>query len=261
MKNTKTKLAIAIFCLGSLAATNVGRAALSQFNVGYYGNYGATMYAQGYGHSTYATAFSVDRVGGDPLPVPHSDPFVSFCLDINNNLGNGWWQSGGFSETPLNNDSNPADRVELGLYRAASLYGQYSSGIMSVTGNGSGYAWTDKQKGAALQLAIWEVLYEKTGTYSIDASGGSGVNSFYVSSVDSGVRSLANQMLASTWNVVNLNIETTFWNAVTSGGAYRSSQDLIGPMAPVPEPSTVVAGALLLLPFLASTIRRRIKVK
>ena len=66
-------------------------------------------------------------------------------------------------------------------------------------------------------------------------------------------------MLASQWNKEDRNIGTTFWNAVNQNGTYRSSQDLIGPMAPVPEPTTIVAGALLLLPFLVSTIRRKVK--
>lgn len=237
------------------------QAGLSQLDISYYSTYYTTLSAQGYGHSTYATAFAADLKGGAPLPVSHTDPFVTFCLDINNNLATtgGWWKSGGFSDTPLNNDSNPADRVESGLYRAASLYAHYAPGIMSVTGNGSGFTWLDPQKGAALQLAIWEVLYEKTGTYSIDADGNNSNNAqeFYVSSVDGGVRTLANTMLSSAWNKVDLSLETTFWNSSNAQGGVGSSQDLIGPIAPVPEPTTVLAGALLLLPFMASTLRRK----
>jgi hypothetical protein len=241
------------------------QAGMSYFNVGYYGNYAATVVAQGQSHSTYATAFSIDWqnvVNSDPLPPNHTDPFVSFCLDVNAYMSKGWWRSGGFSDVPLNADSMGADRQELGLYRAASLYMHYAPGILSVAGDGRGYIWTDAQRGAALQLAIWEVLYETTGVFSIDRAGAVGnPDEFYVSSVDGGVRSLANQMLASQWNFVDLSLETTFWNAVNADGTARSSQDLIGPISAVPEASTIIAGALLLLPFLFSTIRRRPSVK
>lgn len=228
---------------------------ISQLNVSYYGDYGATVVAQTYVHNTLATAFSADRVGGDPLPIPHTDPFVTFCLDINNNLGNGWWKSGAFNEVPLTNDSNPADRVESGLYRAASLYKAYSGGILN-TANGQ---WINKQEGAALQLAIWEVLYEKgTQGYSIDQNNAVlDSDEFYVSSVNAAVRTRANQMLASAANTVDTSLNTTFWNAVVSQSnlATRSSQDLIGP---VPEPTTYLAGALLVLPFVVGGIRRKI---
>lgn len=229
---------------------------ISQLNISYYGDYGATVVAQTYVHNTLATAFSADRIDGDTLPIPHTDPFVTFCLDINNNLGNGWWKSGAFNEVPLTNDSNPADRVESGLYRAASLYKAYSGGILN-TANGQ---WIDKKKGAALQLAIWEVLYEKTGTYSIDADGNAGndANEFYVNpGLNQDVRDAANAMLASSYNTVDTSLNTTFWNAIKSQSdpTYRSSQDLIGP---VPEPTTYLAGALLVLPFVVGGIRRKI---
>ena len=246
---------------------NVGQAGLSYLKISYYTDFGATVYAQGYGHNTSVTAFAADLDGGAPLPVPHSDPFVTFCLDINNYLANGWWQSGGFADTPLNNDSSPADRQESGLYRAASLYAAYAGGIMNVGGSfaaqtGTSYdgIYTAREKGAALQLAIWEVLYEKSGSYSINENGSvANADEFYVSSVALDIRNLANTMLASAANNEDLSIASTFWNAVKPDGTYRSSQDLIGPMAgtsiAVPEPATMIAGALLLLPFGASTVR------
>lgn len=252
---------MAVGFLGSLAVANVGQAALSNFKVGYYYDYTANVVAQGNTHYTYATAFSVDWQnvsGSQPLPPNHTDPFVSFCLDINVNIANGWWSSGGFSSVPLITDL-PADRQEAGLYRAASLYRHYAPGILSASGNGSGFTWNNKQAGAALQLAIWEVLYEKGGLgYSIDQNNAiPNANEFYVSSVNAGVRSLANTMLSSTWNIEDHNLETTFWNAVNADGTPRRSQDLIGPISAVPEPTTLIAGGLLLLPFLASSLRRK----
>jgi len=251
-------------------------AALSYFNVGWYTDAGnsATVVAQGYTHSTYATAFSVNYLSGyrnnsgaysavpasgytysTPLPANHTDPFVSFCLDINVYIANGFWKSGGFSSVGPVDGTSGADRQEAGLYRAASLYAHYAPGILTASGNGSSYTWNDKARGAALQLAIWEVLYEKTGVYSLDAANGNGANSFYVSSVSQSIRNDANAMLSSQWNIEDHNLDTTFWNAAYANGSARGSQDLIGPISAVPEPTTIVAGVLLLLPFGLSTLR------
>ena len=231
-------LAVALVATGEITS----RAALSYFNVGYYtdAQNSALVVAQGYGHATYATAFSVDWQSGGALPAGHTDPFVSFCLDINTVLANGWWKSGGYSEVPLNSDSSPADRQELGLYRAASLYRHFAPGILTAVGNGSGFTWNDKERGAALQLAIWEVLYEKGTTFSIDKDLSRPVtDQFYASSVNASIRTLANSMLSSAWNTVDLNLETTFWNAANADGTPRSSQDLIGPILAVPEPGKI----------------------
>jgi hypothetical protein len=267
MKNTKAKLAVAVCCLGSLAAVNDGRAGLSDLDISVYYDYRMDVVANGTTHNTYATAFSANLVGGAALPSPHTDPFVTFCLDISANLGNGWWTSGSFADTALT--GNGGNRISDGLYRAASLYAYYSPGIMSVVGNGSGYSWTDKEKGAALQLAIWEVLYDGSGANDIslyDVTIG-GANGFQVASAyqinnsaNAAVVSLANTMLHnSSANYVNSSLDATFWNAVDANGNPRSSQDLIGPMSgtskAVPEPTTILAGALLLLPFGVSTAR------
>jgi len=175
-------------------------------------------------------------------------------------LGNGWWKSGSFSDLGLTSQSTPAVRQVGGFYRAASLYQHYAPGILTAAGNGSGFAWNDKTAGAALQLAIWEVLYEKGSAFSIDQdTSRADSTQFYVSSVSSSVRSLANTYLSSIWNIINPNLDTTFWNAVNGDGSPRSSQDLIGPVQPVPEPTTMIAAALLLLPFAASTISRKLR--
>ena len=144
MKNLKLALVAMAVAGGTQLAAQAG---LSQFNIGYYtdDNNAVTLHAQGYTHSTYATAFSVDRVGGDPIPFNHTDPFVSFCLDINTYIGNGYWQSGGFSSVPSvttpgdpNNPTGPAVRnVSSGLYTAANLYMHYAGAFGHASGNGS----------------------------------------------------------------------------------------------------------------------------
>jgi hypothetical protein len=182
---------------------------------------------------------------------------VTFCLDLTEGLQSGYWKSGAFSDVNLTGGDAP--RIADGLFRAASLYKQYSAGILNIAGNGQDYTWQNKMQGAALQLAIWEVLYQPYdstkahGGYDVTSGGYSG---FKVTSGNDAVLTLANSYLWGQYNTADYNLTTTFWNAVTQNGAVRCSQDLIGPTAPVPEPTTILAGALLLLPFGASTIRK-----
>lgn len=214
-KTAISMLSGAVLASMSLSAT----AGVSYFNIGYYTDAGntATIKVQGATVSTYATAFSVDwqatgpgGIASAPLPPNHGDPFVSFCLDANVYLGSGWFKSGGFSDVTLTSQSAPAVRQADGLYRAANLYSHYASGILNANGT-----WANKTDGAALQLAIWEVLYEKGTTYSIDRDvNRTDANQFYVSSVSQAIRDRANYMLANNSSAA-YSIDTTFWNAVT----------------------------------------------
>lgn len=255
MKIKKTVLAVAICCLGSLVATNVGWAALSQLNISYpsLSGYRFGMVVQATSKRVYAVPFAAGRVGGDSLPTGHPDPFITFCMDIDFKLANGYWKSGSFSDVSLTSDSGALRQGIPSLQYAAELYATYAGGIMPVSGNWALASTAQKNQGSALQLAIWEVLYEYpiTGGFSLGTGTG-----FKVTSGDGSIISSANTMLASlTYGTPDPSLNTTFWNAAKADGSARSSQDLIGPFAPVPEPTTCVAGALLLLPFLASTVR------
>lgn len=247
----------------SCALVASAEAGVSYLQTSYYGGYTGTVIAQGSSHYTYLTAISADLTNGDPLPPNHSDPFITFCLDVNNNLGSGWWKSGGFGDVALTSQSIPAQRQAGSLYRAANLYSTYASGVLGAFSNVSSAARTAARiEGAALQLAIWEVLYEpnanpnSTLAYNV-LNEGSVNGGFRSTGVNSTVATRANQMLA-TASVANFNLDTTFWNAVTSasGTTSRSSQDLIGPFAPVPEPGTYFAAVLLGLPILLKGARQ-----
>lgn len=238
-----------------VAVQGTSQAGISQFNISYYGGYGANLTVQGVTHSTLATAFAADWVGGAPLPPSHTDPFVTFCLDINANIANGLWQSGGFADVSLTSQSSPAIRQVNSLYRVANLYATFAAGIMPVSGNWNLATTAQKIEGGALQLAIWEVLYEPAANgYNVLSTVGS--TGLKVTSVNSSISTRANQMLAAA-SAQNPSLTSTFWNAVNADGSRRNIQDLVGPFTPVPEPGTFIAGGLLLLPFLASTLRRK----
>lgn len=262
-RNSENRKWLAAAFASAAVAQFSAQAGLSKLDIGYYSDYSTTVVAQGSTHGTYATAFQASLAGGAALPASHSNPFVTFCLDINTTLASGWWQSGSFSDVPVTVDLNdpsqptgPATRnVNPGLHLAANLYAQYAGNVAAAFNLASSPARTAaRQEGAALQLAIWEVLYETGSTLKVDSGVGTG---FYVSSGNSTVIARANAMLNSLGSNPNISIDTTFWNAVDANGHFRSSQDLIGPQAPVPEPGTLIAGGLLLLPFLASTLRRK----
>ncbi len=258
--NTKVVLSAGLFCI---AAVNVGQAALSKLDIGYYTGNTFNISA---GNGSYvkngvvASAFSAKLVQGDPLPDSHSNPFITFCLDLDQILNEpNWWKSGSFTDVTLTSDTGLLRQGTASLQYAAELYATYGGGnssgfsgvIMPANGNWSTASAAQRAEGSALQLAIWEVLYE-TGPFNVTAGTG-----FKVTSTANSITARANSMLNSVvYGSPDINLTTTFWNATDSTGtAQRGSQDLIGPITAVPEPSTVVAGALLLLPFLGSTLR------
>jgi len=206
----------------------------------------------------YISAFQATYAGGAPLPYPTSNPFNTFCVDIlpelvnwNNNIPNGWTPEPFSSASPSPNSAGQTiPYVAGGLQTAASLYNAYignvgalNSGVFTGGGLINGTFYSGTQWSAALQLAIWQVLY---GT------------SFSDSGVDATVTSLESQILASPYNFPNPNITGTFWDASNP----VANQDLIGPELEtgfVPEPGIygAFAGAGLMVVFLGSQVRRK----
>ena len=241
MKMTPISKLLTALALG-IGAGQAVQGGITQLSIGYDTDYAVDMSVQGYSVHGYATAFSASRVSGDPLPAGHTDPFITFCLDINQGLDNGYWKSGGFSDTGLTSQSGPTTRQANSLFRAANLYRTFGPGANTSTTPG-------KFEGAALALAIWEVLYETAGSYDVNSGVG-----FSVTTGDTAVRTRANVMLA-TASSINFSLTTTFWNATDALGNTRGSQDLIGPMVGVPEASTYALAGLLCIPIAANGIR------
>jgi hypothetical protein len=110
-----------------------------------------------------------------------------------------------------------------------------------------------------MAIGIWELLYENIGgiggpgtwhDVSTRQSTGIGTRSFMASG-SSVVLGLANYWI-DQGEAVNFPGYDYTWFAERQT---PDVQSLVGPWAPIPEPTTVLAGALLLLPFAASTIR------
>ena len=247
MKTTK-KLFVCLAALSAAGTCATSNAALCALDLQSYRDYGVLIQVHDLGFvATAATAFQATHVGGDPLPAGYPSTFTAFCLDVRYRLAEpAYWQPGNF---PPVNEGTPPVWESGGIFRAASLYNAFAPSVDFGTAAG-------RLQGAALQLAIWEVLYETAGNYSLTLNNGDGFSLLLGSST---LRALAESMLASPANVVNTDLVSTFWDAKLNGNGQvvDRNQDLIGPAILLPEPGTYVAGALLILPFLISTIRKK----
>lgn len=163
---------------------------------------------------------------------PELGSFDAYCVDLNHYIDvPGTYK---YDPDPMSTWSAPGGGGASGTGGfAAWLYNEYAATV------------TTANK-AALQVAIWEVLYEtdeKETGFAWDATSGSG---FSISN-NASVAAQANLYLAS----IGSKAEAT-WLRLDDGLNNRT-QDLIGP-APVPEPGTLL---LLGSGIAALRLRRR----
>jgi hypothetical protein len=207
----------------------------------------------------YLTAFQATYAGGNPLPYPTPDPFITFCVDIlpdlvnwNNGIYSSWTPETFSAASPSPNGSGQTiPYVNGGLTTAANLYNAFvgNIGVLNngrFTGGGTinNTYYSGEQWSAAVQLAIWRALYG---------------SSFSATGVDPTVATLESDILGSTYNVANPNLTSTFWNATNPS----DNQDLIGPQMQtgfVPESGAygVLASAGLLVVVLRTQLRRKL---
>ena len=111
---------------------------------------------------------------------------------------------------------------------------------------------------AAVQLAVWKVLYDQGDSYYNNFSQGI----FTVSAYNSSYTTLVNTAIADAVTFVNAayNQNQQYVGYIlqptdSNGNPTKDVQEMLYNITPVPEPTTIIAGALLLLPFGASTLR------
>ena len=105
---------------------------------------------------------------------------------------------------------------------------------------------------AALQLAVWEALYDTTkGSASYNLTDAN--SRFSVSSGDADAISTAGTWLSQ----VNVNANYTGYLLIPTPESQHglNGQEVFYNVTPVPEPATILAAAFLLLPFGVSTFR------
>jgi hypothetical protein len=152
----------------------------------------------------------------------------------------------GAVNTPAYVSGSGADAANAAqaIQNAAHLF--YTYGQLTSTGIGG----TPEQM-AALQLAVWEALYDTTSGGNVVTTGGR----LTVSGGDAAAVALANTWLSGldgSYGLTGYLLYPSQKTGVNADG--EPPQELLIAM-PVPEASTVIAGALLMLPFAASTFK------
>lgn len=176
--------------------------------------------------------------GVDPsIFVDGVNSLYMYCYDVYENINSGW-----SVDYTINLDGERARTLDfLGAVNASMNVGKTSY---------DKFAWlhpVDGNQGAAIQLGIWESLYDTTG-WNIDGG------SFKASGVDSGTRS----WLDSFFGQIPLTDSVDGQYVMTLEA--RGAQDMItgDPPAGVPEPGSL---ALLGLGLAALACTQRKKVK
>jgi hypothetical protein len=206
-----------------------------------------------------AGGISLERTAGD-TSMPAS--YVTVCTDIEGTLYLGQQYTYNTPVTPFSGQSGldphwgaTTASASQAIQNAAYLYNTYDSVL---TGTLTSQTLTER---AALQLAVWEVLYDTTTAGTVTVNGSS---RFTVA----GGSDAAAISLASTW-ISALNAQADAGNFgftgyllyPSEGGSVNADgqppQELLFDVsvAAVPEPTTVIAGGLLLLPFAVGVFR------
>lgn len=155
------------------------------------------------------------NVWGGPMKATfNSTQFDAYCVDLAHwNAPTAQYLVNAQSTANLNNGA-----------RAAYLYNTYASSVNS------------KEKGAALQLAIWDVV--------TDNGDGFGTGTFKANNLSSSVASMAQNLITESAGKGSV---ATYFKAVTHGPKGDINQNMMGP---VPEPGTMIAMGAGLAAFL-----------
>ena len=190
---------------------------------GYINTYGLT--------NTPSPVNSHPKAGGllmDNLTTPAADSFAAWCVDIFHYLDTAApWPS--YTLVDGNTFYSGSPKVAQ-LERLAT---QHLSSLSTV------------QKSGAFQLAVWEIVNETGGTYSLSDG------SFRVANASGTAISTANSWL-STVNEGEITLKLNVWQQVVPG----STQDIAVFTTPVPE-SEVYAMLLAGLGLMGFVARRR----
>ncbi len=274
----KSRLALAVFCLGGVVLSGAGHAAVIKINItAEAGISGLT--SRAYRDTTtilasagWAGDWKSVIVQGDGGAYDTGDKFLGFCTDIGNSNGSGTYDyvPTNFSTAPSpsptgdNNGYAPDPSWANGGTSGQRASLVYNNNVASVELVGSalvnGVSLTQAERRSALAIAIWESLYESVATPV--------AGSFDVTTRGTGRGFIVTGSGAPVTRVLNA---ANFWLTPLNSGGTGSDltwfkeqmtpdvQSLIGPPNPVPEPATYIAGALLLLPLVANTLRARRK--
>jgi len=251
---------------GAMVNYNIGNGGLESFNITY--NYGTGLNTSIGG--ALAGGISITEVPGGTASSGFPASYDTVCTDIGGTVylgGTYCYDLSGYTglsgvrpswglDAYDNTLSAKQLQIEQGdaIQNAAEIFYNNFNSLQ----NGS----TDQK--AAVQLAVWAALYDTTlsGTVavSLDSNGNLVGNRFTASAIgDQNAIYLAAGMLSGLNGNYGLTGDLLYPNPTYQGnGDGEPVQELLlrtQDAPPVPEPTTIVAGAMLLLPFGMSTLR------
>jgi len=250
-----------VFCLVLGGLANVATASVTySINNGGLESFNVSIDGTGIG-GALAGGIQIHQVSSNPsLPTD----YITLCTDIEGTLYLGSSYEYNTPTTPFSGQTgvnptwgadngpghilNSAANATQAIQNAAYLF--YNYGQLTSTGLGG----STEQK-AALQLAVWSALYDTTdnGTVTGSRFSFSGGDATAVAQANSWLSALNTQADAGNFGYTGYLLSPS---SLTANGANSEPpQELFIGAAPVPEFSTVIAGALLLLPLGASTMR------
>jgi len=207
---------------------------------------------------TWDNTTTVMLAGGLKLTkTSDNSQFLTVCLDIGSTLT--FFQPHNYS-SPTAFDGQTGLNPTWGSGNGAGLVNpQNSAAAIQAAADifykhGSVLGGSSLVQQAALQLAVWEALYDTSAgvtPYNLTGGGRFSVATGIPPNNQAGEDAI---LLAAEW-LLHVDKDARY-----SGSLLRpedlSVQEVFYTVTPVPEPTTVIAGALLLLPFAATVVRR-----
>jgi hypothetical protein len=184
--------------------------------------------------------------------------FQTFCIEYNEEFGPGNSYSYRINTGAVAGGSGvdatdpyttlPMDNISIGT---AWLYSQFRAGTLA-----NYFTANHQQNAGNLQDAIWYLEGELT---SLAFNGADGTYYYNLAKQYAGTGNLTDAQVQADSNgaygVVALNLFDGAYSTTVQGANGKSYQVNQDQLAIVPEPTTMIAGILLLLPFGASTLR------
>jgi len=202
-----------------------------------------TIYYGANSEGCYAGAFyvTVDNITQDKI-----FNLLTFCTDVGVDWNNNTtpYTAKTFSDPSSSGVAPPWSKDPQAVENAAYIYNNIflpAKKARTLTAD----------EAAGIQLAIWKVLYETKANGTLDTTSFS-AGYLQATGFGNGITDAGTYLT----DLQNAQADHTFavYNETWLDPTYANSQGLIYSPC-VPEPTTIIAGALLLLPFGASTLR------
>jgi hypothetical protein len=264
MRKSKRAIQIAALILALACSMSKVNATVT-YQIGSGGLETFNMSLDGGSISGLAGGISIHRTAGDStMPLD----YITVCTDLGATLYLGQSYTYDSPATSFNGQSgiNPkwgtgtaateADAIQNAAYLFNTYYNALTAGGLG--GIYSSQSLTTQR--AALQLAVWDVLYDTTGVGAGSVAGTrfsvTGGDATAISDALSWVSALDLLPSAGNFGYAGfLLVPDPLLGGINKNANGESPQELLIQSVPVPESTTIIAGALLLLPLGASTFR------